>query len=227
MVETTHFIYDERKLAGLRLALSEPRFATYLSRAAGDQESAFKLYVWNTYLSEALYMPLQSLEVALRNSADRALTSFWGATWYDPTFLAGKLQAEQIQRVEKVLDKHSESKMGTPLTKDYIVANLGFAFWVDLFFFREYEKLWQFCLHRSFPNKQKGTQRSHVAPIIKPLHMLRNRVAHHEPIAWSSNPRLDQHHTNLLKLICWVSPETEAWIRQHSRFEEVWQNKPQ
>ncbi len=225
MAQPNEFEYNENNLAGLRLALSEPRINSYLTRAGGNPELAFRLYVWNTQLSEAMYMPLQSFEVGLRNSSDRALTAMWGDSWYEPGPLAGRLQVEQIQRIQRVLDRHSELTIKVPLTKDFVIANLSFAFWVDLFFFREYEKLWQFGLHTAFPNRQKGTQRSNVAAVIKSVHTLRNRVAHHEPIAWS-NPPLDQQHTTILKLICWISPDTESLVKHHSKFGDVWTNKP-
>lgn len=51
----------------LEAALSLERFARYREWADGDRARALDLYTLNTRLSEALYTPLQILEVVLRN----------------------------------------------------------------------------------------------------------------------------------------------------------------
>src|SRR5262249_41189467 len=53
--------------ADLELALSLERFARYLAWADQDRARAIELYTLNTRISESLYIPLQALEIALRN----------------------------------------------------------------------------------------------------------------------------------------------------------------
>ena len=48
-------------------AISLERFARYLAWADGDHARALSLYTLNTRLSEALYTPIQTLEIVLRN----------------------------------------------------------------------------------------------------------------------------------------------------------------
>lgn len=180
-------------------------------------------YLWNTQLSQSLYIPLQFFEIALRNSTDVALSKLYGNDWYDPNFMSGKFHELQIERVQKVFDRSTEQKL--TMTKDYMVANLSFGFWVDLFFHAQYEKLWQYSLHTAFPHKTKGTQRKHVAPRIKPVHILRNRIAHHEPICWSK-PGLDDQHKELMELISWICPDTHSLVKHHDQFSSIWNNKP-
>lgn len=57
--------------AGIEQALSLERFARYIAWAGGDRDQALALYTLNTQLSEALYAPLQALELSLRNRHPR------------------------------------------------------------------------------------------------------------------------------------------------------------
>ena len=47
-------------------ALSHERFGRYLGLSGGDRDRALELYALNIRVSEALYPPLQMLEVVLR-----------------------------------------------------------------------------------------------------------------------------------------------------------------
>lgn len=46
------------------------------------------------------------------------------------------------------------------------------------------------------------------------LRMLRNRIAHHEPIF---GQRLRANHQRILQVTGWISPVTRVWIEHHSR----------
>ncbi len=48
-------------------ALSLERFSRYVAWAAGDRRAAVELYSLNARISEALYIPIHGLEIALRN----------------------------------------------------------------------------------------------------------------------------------------------------------------
>lgn len=64
--------------ADLEAALSLERFARYVAWAGGDRARALELYTLNTQLSEALYTPLQALELALRNRIHTAMAAAYG-----------------------------------------------------------------------------------------------------------------------------------------------------
>jgi hypothetical protein len=50
-----------------RTTQSESRFARYLIDSNNDELAAILLYLWNIRLSQAMYLPLQAWEIALRN----------------------------------------------------------------------------------------------------------------------------------------------------------------
>ena len=69
--------------ADLELILSLDGFGRYLAWAGGDRERAIELYTLNTRISESLYIPLQSLELSLRNRIHVVMTeAFGGEGWF-------------------------------------------------------------------------------------------------------------------------------------------------
>lgn len=172
------FIYDFNTIAALETSLSPARLASYIRRTAGDKERALRLYLWNTALSEALYGPLQGLEIALRNALNRELCAHYGPQWYEnkKPVLFPDTQAEKIQKAISEFDK------GRLITVSDVVASLTLGFWADILHYEMYDQMWRECTHKAFPNRPKGTRRGNIAPTIKRLKNLRNRVAHHEPI---------------------------------------------
>jgi len=112
----------------LEEALSLERFGRYLDWADGDRVRALDLYVLNTRLSEALYTPLQMLEVALRNRIHAVLSASVQPRWFQaPGVLAVSHQHEQV--AEALADLARERKEPTP---GRVVAALTFSFWTTM-----------------------------------------------------------------------------------------------
>lgn len=200
--------------AELEAALSLERFNRYLTWAAGDRERAIQLYTVNTCISESLYVPLQMLEIVLRNRIHSVMAAERGETWfYAEGALAGPQQADQLAKA--IQDIKDSRKAPTP---GRVVAALTFGFWTAMFG-TSYENLWQMTLHGIGTKADgKGLTRKHFSRSLSPIRTLRNRIAHHEPIiSWD----LRKHHDNMLELIGWLSPAAQAWCRDHDRFSDV------
>ncbi len=198
----------------LEEALSLERFGRYLVWAAGDRARALDLYALNTRLSEALYTPLQMLEVALRNRIHAVLSASIQPRWFEsPGFLALPHQNEQV--ADALADLAREQKEPTP---GRVVAALTFSFWTTMLG-TPYENLWQTDLHRiGRRDDGKGLRRKDLSGPLTPIRILRNRIAHHEPIlAWD----LPKHHGAMLRITQWLSPAAAAWCRTLDRFGEV------
>ena len=202
------------EVKNLEEALSLERFARYLAWAEGDRARALDLYALNTRLSEALYTPLQMLEVALRNRIHLILSAAVQPRWFDePGFLAVPHQNEQVAGA--VADLVRERKEPTP---GRVVAALTFSFWTTMLGI-PYENLWQTDLHRIGGHDDgKGLRRKELSGPLTPIRLLRNRVAHHEPIlAWD----LPKHHGAMLRITGWLSPAAAVWCRTMDRFDQV------
>ena len=66
-------------------AMHDDRIDRYVPAAGGNQEDAFRLYLWNCALCEAFYMPLHFAEIAVRNAIHSRLTARLGEQWFDTT----------------------------------------------------------------------------------------------------------------------------------------------
>jgi hypothetical protein len=52
-----------------------------------------------------------------------------------------------------------------------------------------------------------------------PIRMLRNRIAHHEPvIAWDA----PKHYRNIIELTGWLCLSAAEWCAAHGRFLQVY-----
>lgn len=197
-------------------ALSLERFGRYLAWAAGDRAQAIALYELNTNLSESLYTPLQTLEVALRNRIHTVLAEAKGAEWYDDDACI-LLIPHQSDQAAKAIEQLA--KAGKPATAGGVVASLTFSFWTTMFN-KDYETLWQQTLHRiADPTAPKGLKRKSFSGPLTPIRVLRNRIAHHEPIlGWD----LRTHHARIMELTEWLSPPAAKWCCENDRFPQVY-----
>lgn len=201
--------------ADLEQALSLERFARYLAWAGGHRNRAIELYTLNTKISESLYIPPQMLEVALRNRIRAVMSESRHERWFDDEeFLRGDRQPDQFAKAARdIADARKDAMPGR------IVAELTFSFWTAMLG-ASYEELWQTTLHGigKKPNG-KGLRRKDFSAPLTPIRILRNCIAHHEPIIpWD----LSKHHAKMVELIEWLSPAAAIWCRQHDRFHHVY-----
>jgi hypothetical protein len=208
------FVYTPETLADLETVLSVDRFATYTAAAGGDRRRAIALYDWNGAVSAAFYIPLQAVEVALRNACRRELAVLFGERWPEhPSFRA------LDQRFPQAIDEVKERLRLLRMTTDapHIVAELSFGFWTNLFGHRFDRALWVPGLHRVFPRFRRATgtalTRSLIAQRFHHLRKLRNRIAHHEPIFRRA---LEADYASLLEVADWMYPTLRAWIENVS-----------
>jgi hypothetical protein len=202
--------------ADLELALSLERFGRYLAWAGRDRERAIELYTLNTRISESLYIPLQSLEVALRNRIHVVMAEGLGdEAWFQQAgVLLNDRQPDQLTKA--VEDLKAVNKMPTP---GRIVAALSFGFWTAMFG-PHYEGLWRTTLHRiaAKPDGKRLRRKDFSGPLT-PIRSIRNRIAHHEPIITWDLPGI---HKRMVELTRWLSPAAATWCRENDRFDQVY-----
>ena len=213
-------------LAELESTLSPERLSTYLRAVPDrDKEQAVRLYIWNVALSSAFYGVLQGLEVTLRNAMHNRLSESYGPAWYENPRTG--LDDGGMRRVES-LKTHLEQSGRKPVTPARMVAGLSFGFWVSLLGNggriaelnrrANYEMtLWRPALRNAFPHVRSLTRkRAHAA--LDQLRILRNRIAHHEPVF--SRDHMEDYQL-ILEVTGWISPPTREWLDRHNRVEAI------
>lgn len=193
--------------------------ARYLREANGDHSQALTLYAWNANLSGALFELLHYSEIVLRNSmqlelARAAQNSQVQAPWYDQPWLLEPEKARVAEAKERVAEAHE-------ITEGRVVAELPFGFWCALLS-RHYDAtLWRTILYRAFPFSDR--KRSTVVAAVERCRLLRNRIAHHEPV-YERNHNDDQD--TALTIVGWVSPEARDWVHSKSRVADILRHRP-
>lgn len=122
------FSYDARVLDRLEFSLSRERLAAYKRLALGNRERTMRLYVWNTALSEALYGPIQGVEILVRNAFHREITKKFDQNWYEHRELKLGIHLQQMLiKAKEHLQKHCKL-----ITASTLLPELSFGFWVGL-----------------------------------------------------------------------------------------------
>ena len=206
-------------LTPLQTAFSHARLGRYLNWSNGDPDAALQLYTLNAKLSEALYIPLQALELALRNRIHDAMRNRFGEEWLLDA--SECLSEKQVQKVRRALVEVSLNRK--PHTSEQVLSTLSFGFWTALLG-KEYEALWRETLYQ-IARKANGKRvpRKSLSGPLTTIRKLRNRIAHHEPILYYNLPR---HHADIRQIISWLSPEAEQWCAGCDRFPALYQANP-
>lgn len=203
--------------------LSQPRLAKYKQAVPGGKlDAALELYAWNLAIGGAFFESIHYFEIGLRNRMDGALTTWAASTlllpdpWYRSPALP--LTAETRKHV-RIAIKRATDGGARPELPGGVVAELSLGFWWSLLA-NEYNRiLWQPCLSAAFVNSRR--QKLHDS--LDHLRVLRNRIAHHEPV---HSRRLAEDYSTLLNTAERISPRLAWWIDTTSRVPLVLSQRP-
>jgi hypothetical protein len=203
-------MFDTKTADALCESLSRERLSKYLSVTEDRLSDAIALYEINTKLSAAFYVPLQSLEICLRNHLNRCMSSRYGENWLlDP--ISTPMSAHSREMLDLAIRESGSQSPGK------VVAELKFAFWVGLLAQQYDATIWRQAAHHAF-RAHGGKQRKPVHSRMNAIRRFRNRVAHHEPIFQADPLRT---HGEILEAIGWMCPITAEWTRSNSREVEA------
>ncbi|WP_431882782.1 hypothetical protein [Micromonospora gifhornensis] len=209
-------------IVALERALSAGRLEPYVKAAGGGLAEGIQLYEWNTAVSAAFFEVLGHFEVVLRNALHEQLRVLGGREdwWLAPRFDFTPPANDMIAKACAEMGRRCAS--GSP---GHVVAALPFGFWVALLSAGgdcNYEmSLWRPGLRQAFPG-YSGT-RARLHPRLNTLRLLRNRIAHHEPIY---RRHLAADHDTVLEVVGWTVPGFANWMRQRSRVPNFLAQRP-
>lgn len=130
---------ESYRVAEVIAKLSEPRLAAFRGCCEND-ESILRAYGWSLDLGQVLLKPIGIVEVAVRNSVDKALEEWWEAekypnTWVDVdslaepvAFLSPFVHASQWRKRAKS-NKHDADK---GVSHDDVIAHTSLGTWRNM-----------------------------------------------------------------------------------------------
>lgn len=223
--------YTPGFLASVERTISKERLTRYLAATKQDMDAALTLYEHNVEISEALFGFLHGLEVAVRNSIHYTLCADLGVSdWYrGGTPLPWSKTHEQLSFTSVMRDMitTAKDKAGSAPTPGKVIAELTFGFWPSLIAKNFNASLWVPCLHKAFPHAGP-IKRREIHRRLDTIRWLRNRIAHHEPIATSRNvvrtgsfAQPDIALAEILECVEWVSTDAAIWLKTQSRYRQA------
>jgi hypothetical protein len=192
--------------------LSKPRFAPYLVAAGGNAQVAIELEWWNLDVAAAFVVPLNRLELALRNALHCSFCTMFGRPdWWVSAPLDDNGR-RKIVEAKRALAR----RRGRPEVADDVVAQLTFGFWISLLSSTYHRTLWVPTLHRVFPRaaRRRHTLHQDFANVL----VLRNRIMHHEPI---HHRHLQADHETVYRLLGYLSPVIVQELARRDRVPQL------
>ncbi|MFF7705934.1 hypothetical protein [Pseudomonas sp. NPDC007930] len=128
--------------------------------------------------------PLHMCEITVRNAVAEALCAVYGPRWpWQSTFEMSlpMPKGPGYNPRRDLID--TRKRVPTP---DRVIVELKFKFWESLFTRRHDARVWIPQLFTTFPHlprdRSVAEHRQRLADDLKSIRLLRNRIAHHEPI---------------------------------------------
>lgn len=203
--------------------LTVERLQSYLIASNGDIEEALNLYRWNAEISSALFSVLSDVEIAFRNAIDQRMQYFNvtlgnEGSWFD----SHSVIISDYRRKQLANARASLVVGGKPVTHSNLVSELGFGFWRSFLTKQYKDTLWRRALRFAFPHSP-SRQPEYVFTRVRHLHVLRNRIAHHEPI---HNRDIAHDFQICMDVLNAISPVIAEWSNRNSRIPQVLAHRP-
>jgi len=205
----------------LELSISKDRLDEYANILKTNKtKTIFTYYILNSEISKSLYIPLQNLEVALRNNIHKALAKYHDTDkWYE---VENFLSFNEIKKINEA--KHKLSKSRQEITASKVISELSFGFWTSLFNKNYDQKIWNKHIKQIFPNMPKYKRnRIIVSEQINAIRYYRNRIFHFDHIF--SKKDLPQIHINILNMIKWLNLALYDVTIEFDEFNDICKNE--
>ncbi|PST47307.1 DNA-binding protein [Bifidobacterium callitrichos] len=236
--------------------ITNERLASYDSEAQRRSCPALQLYLWDHDMASACMGDIAILEVALRNHMDQqlsiiALEQANTKDWY----MAGLRFDDRTQRQIREAWGHLTIQQKKRHTHGHLVAALTFGFWRNLLEnggairahwpdedSADYENdFWRKGIVKAFPGGRRHAldanakwTRNYALAIVKTVHALRNRVAHHEPLVNGIPLPGENRRIALAEAVqaCFdlamiMDRDLYAWLMDNSKMKFVLEYEPQ
>lgn len=221
------------KFTNFERILSPERLNRYVAACGNDTRKAMSLYRMNLYLSQEVFTLLSCFEVALRNAIDRELTARLGVDWLrDSVANGGIFDIVSCRDSAKIITKaYNRLNRNGEYTHHKLLAEMEFGVWKYMFANPQYRATGQILL-RIFPNKPRSSamvqyNNTYIFNELDGINVLRNRIAHHEPICFTRRQSqigtvyILNSYQNLHKLFMWMGIDSHSLLYGLDHVQQV------
>ena len=179
------------KFNDFQAIISAERLQRYLTACGGDTKKTMTLYRLNLNLSQEVFTLLSCFEVAIRNSIDAVLVANLGCDWLrDAVMPGGIFDIPDCRDSAKIIrTAYTRLQRNHSYTHSKLLAEMEFGVWKYMFANPQYRVTGRVLLS-IFPNKPRSTAQcqynnTYMFNELDGINILRNRIAHHEPICFA------------------------------------------
>jgi hypothetical protein len=215
-----YFNIKQMKFSDYENVFSYPRLNRYLRAYHGKKNKALIAYRYNLKLSKEFYGVISIFEILLRNAINKHYQQQFQTTdWLLQQANTNGIFSNLVFKVSNFETKKQISRaiqhLGKHYSHDRLVSSLSFGFWVYLFNALPHRIAGR-TLHQIFTNRPKGTLPKDIHAELLKIRDFRNRIAHQEPICFSSNHistiYAEEVYQLILKYIYWLGFNTDELL---------------
>ena len=204
--------------------LSGERLQRYLLACDNNTRKTMTLYRLNLNLSQEVFTLLSCFEVAVRNAIDRIMTERHGDDWLrDAVIDGGIFDVPGCRDSAKIIKKaYNRLMRDGSYSHPKLLAEMEFGVWKYMFANPQYRAVGRTLL-AIFPNKPRSSaevqyNNTCIFNELDGINILRNRIAHHEPICFARRQSeigtsyiLNAYQT-LHKLFMWMGIDSHSLL---------------
>lgn len=205
-------------------AMSPERMSRYLKACDGNRQKAMVLYRYNLALTGEMLKIISCFEVILRNRINWKMRTVLGIDWLRDSCLPGGIfdnprTTNTCQIIRKAYQGLLAHRAYSPTQ---LMAEMDFGVWKYMYSAPQYLATRQTLLS-IFPCKPKSTRilridNRFIFNELDHINVLRNRIAHHEPICFAPNQALKSisyahgEYLRIRKLFSWMGIDVDGLL---------------
>lgn len=221
------------KYSEFQQILSGERLQRYLLACDNNTRKTMTLYRLNLNLSQEVFTLLSCFEVAVRNAIDRILTERLGENWLRDAVLDGGIfDVPGCRDSAKIIKKaYNRLMRDGSYSHPKLLAEMEFGVWKYMFANPQYRAVGRTLL-AIFPNKPRSSaevqyNNTFIFNELDGVNILRNRIAHHEPICFARRqPEIETSYIlnayqTLHKLFMWMGIDSHSLLYGLDHVQQV------
>ena len=221
------------KYSEFQQILSGERLQRYLLACDNNTRKTMTLYRLNLNLSQEVFTLLSCFEVAVRNAIDRILTERLGENWLcDAVLDGGIFDVPGCRDSAKIIKKaYNRLMRDGSYSHPKLLAEMEFGVWKYMFANPQYRAVGRTLL-AIFPNKPRSSaevqyNNTFIFNELDGINILRNRIAHHEPICFARRqPEIGTSYIlnayqTLHKMFMWMGIDSHSLLYGLDHVQQV------